>query len=120
MFRLVIAAACVTALAACATTQSSEPELFVTGAAARSTQAALAEAGPDAAASDSADVAAAAKQRPSGKDVICRYQSAATGSRLGKRRVCATREEWDRLAGESRKVAEEIQSSGQINYDSGR
>lgn len=45
-------------------------------------------------------------------EVICRYEPPPTGSRLGKRRICATRSEWDALADSAREETRLLQSGG--------
>lgn len=51
------------------------------------------------------------------KKVICRTEGT-TGSRLGGRRVCHTREEWDAIAANARNDVEN--ATGRLNTASGR
>lgn len=42
-------------------------------------------------------------------EILCRRQPAPTGTRIGTRRICKTRMEWDRLQRESRDELEDAQ-----------
>lgn len=43
-------------------------------------------------------------------EVICKKMEAETGTRLGKRKECHTRKEWDEIAEESRREMEKAQN----------
>lgn len=44
-------------------------------------------------------------------EVICKKLEAETGTRLGKRKECRTREEWDQIAEEARQNLEKSQTN---------
>jgi hypothetical protein len=93
---------------ACGTTNSGDTRLVVTPEARRAAEAAQqADAGSEGGAP--AEPVKLAMKDPD--EVICRAEGAPTGTRLGKRRICATRAEWDALSRSAREETERIQDS---------
>lgn len=99
------------------TTSSNQPQIIVTNQAAALLAEARQSVGPDVVAIDSKVAEAQVKTH---RDVICRDQTIETGSRLGtKRRLCATRAEWETLEADSRKTTEDLQGSGKYSLGRG-
>ncbi len=93
-------------VSACSTTNSEHTVLAITPEARRAVEAAQqAEAESE----DSTPEEAAKLAFKDPDEVICRYEPAPTGTRLGKRRICATRAEWDDLSASARAETERIQ-----------
>lgn len=95
-------------LSACGTTSSKDrtTQVVVTPEARRSVEAAqqAEKSGEDAGAET------LAANDPD--EVICKYEPPPTGSRLGKRRICATRSEWDDISDSAREETRLLQSGG--------
>ncbi|HKX55247.1 MAG TPA: hypothetical protein VJN01_04065 [Xanthomonadales bacterium] len=94
---------------ACSGTSSKDTtRLVVTPEARRAVEAAQ-QAGAGSEASAPAEAKTLAYKDPD--EVICRYEDAPTGTRIGKRKVCATRGEWDALSRSAREETLRIQDS---------
>ncbi len=73
-------------------------------------QAAPAPADGQAAAQQPAEATAEQPPAEDPDEVICKKLPAETGTRLGKRKECHTRKEWDQIADEARQATEEAQT----------
>jgi hypothetical protein len=63
-------------------------------------------------------VAAAAESAQPAKPreaVICKYLEPATGSHIGQRRVCKTRQEWRELSSNSRDIVDSVMRRSMLN-----
>jgi hypothetical protein len=70
---------------------------------------------PPAQSSDNAQQNTTAQDKPapgSPDEVVCRKEEAGTGSRLGRRKVCMTRREWDEIARDSQTALRQSQDKG--------
>lgn len=93
---------------ACSTTNSGDTRLVVTPEARRAAEAAQQAPGADEGGAP-AEAKTLAYKDPD--EVLCRAADAPTGTRLGKRRICATRAEWDALSASARAETERIQDA---------
>jgi len=55
---------------------------------------------------------AAASETDDANTVICKNEAPATGSRLGTRRVCHTKAQWDQMRQDAREAVEQQQLRG--------
>ena len=55
---------------------------------------------------------------PEGDKVVCRKEEAATGTRIGSRKICKTQREWDQIERESQQAVQRAQDAGLRNNPS--
>lgn len=95
---------------ACSTTGSEPTRLTVTPEARRAVESEQRALELEAEGREPEQVAALTAKDPN--EVICRSEPPPSGTRLGKRRICATRVEWDEMARSAREETELLQQGG--------
>lgn len=96
----------------CSTTGSESTRLTVTAQGPHEVETGQRRVDSDADGSAPEQFAARTDKDPN--ETICRSEPPPSGTRLGKRRMCATRAQWDEMARSAREETELLQQGGKV------